>query len=82
MNIMLVIVIYALMAFLMYLLVSTLDGKYSNDSPEDSVSAVVLGLTWPFSLLLGVGLVLMWAFFEWWDSVCLRVKSGNRGGQK
>ncbi|MCX9039383.1 hypothetical protein NLN82_25585 [Citrobacter portucalensis] len=82
MNIILAIVIYALMAFSMYLLVSTLDGKYGTDCLEDSVYAVILGLTWPFSLLLGVGLVLMLAFFEWWDSVYLRAKSGNRGSQK
>lgn len=82
MNILLGIIIYLIFAFLTYLLVSALDGKYSHDKPEDSVIAVVFGLAWPLTILPGLGLVMMWAVFDWWDVLYLKVKKGYFGGRK
>ncbi|AUZ66649.1 hypothetical protein V8J08_003610 [Citrobacter amalonaticus] len=82
MNILLGIIIYLIFVFLTYLLVSTLDGKYSHEKPEDSVNAWVFGIAWPFTLLLGLGLLMMWAAIDWWDHLYHKVKKGYFGGRK
>lgn len=82
MSILLSIIIYLILAFLTYLLVCALDGKYSHDKPEDSVSALMFGIAWPFTLLLGLGLVMMWAAIDCWDHLYLKVKNGYFWGRK
>ncbi|HDS8578236.1 TPA: hypothetical protein QH731_003561 [Klebsiella variicola] len=82
MGIFMGVVIYLIFAFFTFLLVAVLDGRFSREEPEDSISAVVLGMTWPFTLSLGIGLILMLAAFELWDRLYGKVFTLNRGDKE
>lgn len=72
-------IVYVGMAFITFLLLAALEGRFSRSTEPDSVGVMVFAVAWPLSLLALVAVLFLIVVFHGFDLLYFTVSAWFRG---